>query len=673
MSSAEVSRELVDVLDEAGVGIDPVRAQGIIAGIVAGPERRKKDWLKLLGLDEGAPGSEVLVEYVAQARKSFNPGYFEAPAPSSRLAALRAELAKRKLDGFVVPRTDEFQGEAVPSYAERLRWLTGFSGSAGVAVVASDRAAVFVDGRYTLQVRNEVDVALFTPLHLIDEPPTTWIAANFSKGARIGYDPALHTRHGAARLHQAARSIGAEMVRVETNPVDAVWQDQPPVPIVPVLPHPDEYAGEDAHSKRLRIGQAVASFDAEAAVIAAPDSLAWLLNIRGGDVPRSPLPLGFVTIYKDGSVDLFMDERKIPEETRRHLGNAVTLYKIEDFGEKLTELGKGGARILADPSTTNSFVFDKLAEGGATIVEADDPCLLPKACKNDVELAGTRAAHARDGAALSRFMAWLDDSVASGEEMSEIKASDRLEAFRAEAETYRDLSFDTIAGSGPNGAIVHYRASGKSDRPIRKGEIFLLDSGGQYLDGTTDVTRTFCLGEADAEVKDRFTRVLKGHIALALAQFPEGTTGSQLDPLARAPLWAIGLDYDHGTGHGVGSYLNVHEGPQRISKVQNNVALKPGMIVSNEPGYYREGAYGIRIENLVAVKEVGRSADGRKALLGFETLTLAPIDRRLVDKSLLDQKELDWLNAYHARVLETVAPQVDDGTRRWLEQACAPI
>ncbi|HEY1261003.1 MAG TPA: aminopeptidase P family protein, partial [Stellaceae bacterium] len=571
---------------------------------------------------------------------------------------------------FVVPRSDEHQGEYVPPRGQRLAWLTGFTGSAGVAIVLRDKAAIFVDGRYTLQAAQQVDAAAFDIRHLVDEPPARWLETALTAGAVLGYDPWLHTPHDVARLRAAVEKAGATLRAVADNPLDRVWLDQPAAPLAPVVPHEERFAGESAQSKRTRIGRALAEAGAAAAVLTMPESIAWLLNIRGGDVPHTPLPLSFAILRADGAVTLFIDRHKLAPGLDRHLGNAVTVMPPDALGPALDALAAQGGRVQADPATAAAWIFDRLEAAQAKILQAADPCLLPKACKNPVEVDGTRAAHRRDGAALTRFLAWLARE-APKEGLSEIAASDRLEAFRREGEYFRDLSFPTISGAGSNGAIVHYRAMPETEKRLELGTLYLLDSGAQYLDGTTDVTRTVAIGEPSDEMRDRFTRVLKGHIALALALFPKGTTGTQLDAFARHGLWQKGLDYDHGTGHGVGSYLGVHEGPQRISKAASAQPLLPGMIVSNEPGYYKTGAYGIRIENLVLVEPTDGEAE--REMLGFETLTLAPIDRSLVVPDLLDRDEIAWLNAYHRRVRETLTPLVDPVTAAWLVEATQPI
>ncbi|MCC6918383.1 MAG: aminopeptidase P family protein [Alphaproteobacteria bacterium] len=592
---------------------------------------------------------------------------YDDPAPPdathARVAAIRAEMARQNLAGMIIPRGDAHMGEYVAPHDERLAWATGFTGSAGMAVVMADKAAVFIDGRYTLQVRDQVDLSIFAPHHLIDEPPAQWLSTHVKKGDRIGYDPWLHTPGGIEPIQKAVAAAGGTLVAVTTSPVDAAWADQPEPPLAPVVPHPLEIAGESAADKRSRIAATLG--EAEAAVLTLPESIAWLLNIRGADVGHVPLPHSFALLHKSGDVDLFLDPRKATEGLAAHLGNGVRVRPPAEFGPALDELKD--RTVLADPASAAVWVFDRLAAAGARIQRGADPILLPKAQKNAAELKGVRAAHVRDGAALTRFLRWVTENGPRGD-VGEIEACERLEDFRRDTGALKDLSFDSISGSGPNGAIVHYRVTRKTDRKLRAGELFLIDSGGQYMDATTDVTRTVALGTPRAEEKDRFTRVLKGHIALATARFPAGTTGAQLDTLARAPLWAAGLDYDHGTGHGVGAYLSVHEGPQSISKRPITQALLPGMICSNEPGYYKTGGYGIRIENLIVVREADVPGAERK-MLEFETVTLAPIDVDLVEPSLLTQDEKAWLNAYHARVLETLTPLVDPDTATWLKKA----
>jgi Xaa-Pro aminopeptidase len=675
LATSEPDRDrLARLLKEAGSTYDTEGVAALIAGVLAAPAEIGTSWHVLVA-DRMTP---ALASELEALRAAMAAGYHDGlatedfdrlPRPQ-RLARLRQELAARGLDGFIVPRADEHQGEYVPPRGQRLAWLTGFAGSAGLAVVLRDRAALFVDGRYTLQAGAQVDTGLFEIRHLIEEPPAAWIGTALTPGAVLGYDPWLHTPHEVERFRGAAEKAGAVLREVPDNPLDQVWPRRPAAPIAPVVPHPERFAGESAEAKCTRLGRALRDEGATAVVLTMPESIAWLLNIRGGDVPHTPLPLSFAILRADGTVTLFIDRRKLVPGLERHLGNAVTVVPPERLGTALDELAAEGGRVQVDPATTASWVFDRLEAAGAKIHRAADPCLLPKACKNLTELAGTRAAHRRDGAALTRFLAWLAREAPKGG-LSEIAASDRLEVFRRENEHFRDLSFPTISGAGANGAIVHYRATPETEKRLEPGTLYLLDSGAQYLDGTTDVTRTIAIGKPAQEMRDRFTRVLKGHIALALARFPKGTTGTQLDGFARRALWQEGLDYDHGTGHGVGSYLGVHEGPQRISKAVNGQALLPGMIVSNEPGYYKAGAYGIRIENLVLVQPAEGPVE--RDMLCFETLTLAPIDRNLIEPSLLDDEEIAWLNAYHQRVRETLTPLVDAQTADWLAEATQPI
>lgn len=589
---------------------------------------------------------------------------------SRHLPRLRAELEKQGLDGFVIPHEDEHQNEYLPAANERLAWVTGFTGSAGAAVVLKDRAAVFVDGRYTLQVRDQVDDACFEYLDLVEGGPPAFIE-DAAKGAVIGYDPRLHSPTALEHLKRAAAKAGATLKPVEINPVDAAWsEERPPQPTAPVIPHPEEYAGESSESKRRRLGEVLVRHDADAAVLTAPASIAWLFNVRGGDVIRTPLPIGQAILDADGRAQLFLDPRKVTAELPAWLGNEVALQPPEALPAALDALK--GKRVLVDPAQSSAWYFDRLAAAGASVIRGMDPCTLPRAAKNAVEVEGARQAHIRDGAALSRFLHWVATE-AQETLPDEAEVVRVLEGFREATGALKDLSFDTIAGAGPNGALPHYRPVTRTIRRVEKGSLLLVDGGGQYLDGTTDVTRTMAIGEPTAEQKDRFTRVLKGHIALSRIRFPEGTTGHQLDALARVPMWMAGLDYDHGTGHGVGSYLGVHEGPQRIAKAVNSQPLLPGMIVSNEPGYYKGGEWGIRIENLQVVTPAEPIEGGERPMLGFETLTMAPIDRRLIEVGLLDPVERAWMDAYHAEVLAKVGPLVDGEARDWLEQACAPL
>ena len=587
------------------------------------------------------------------------------------LPLIRKAMAEQGLDALLAPHEDEHQNEYLPAANDRLGWATGFTGSAGAAVIFQDKAAIFVDGRYTLQVRDQVDAASFEIRDLMEGGVSAYLESAARPGQVIGYDPRLHSPDALQRLKAAAAKAGAELKPVPVNPIDAAWGEaRPPQPAAPVVPHPLEYAGEDSATKRKRVGESLTAQGAQAAVLTAPASIAWLFNIRGGDVIRSPLPLGQAILAADGTARLFLDRRKVTPELPAWLGNEVRLERPEDLGQALAELK--GQTVLADPAQSSAWYFDALAEGGAQVLRAEDPCALPRACKNAVEIEGARRAHARDGAALTRFLHWLGTE-GQANPPDEITAVRKLEAFREATGALKDLSFDTIAGAAGNGAIVHYRPTDRLNRRAEAGSLMLIDSGAQYLDGTTDVTRTVAIGEPTAEMKQRFTLVLKGHLALARVRFPAGTTGSALDVLARQALWAHGLDYDHGTGHGVGSYLGVHEGPQRISKSPSPVALKPGMILSNEPGYYKEAAYGIRIENLQVVTEAQAIPGGERPMHGFETLTLAPIDRRAINRGLLTEDERAQLDAYHARVREVVGPQLDAEARAWLDEATAPI
>ncbi len=589
-----------------------------------------------------------------------------------QVRALRGQLARQGLSGFIVPHADEYQNEYVPGCAERLAWLTGFTGSAATAVVLAGQAAIFVDGRYTLQVREQVDAQVFAFRHLIEEPVPVWLSGALRPGDRLGYDPWLHTTREVKQLAEACSKAGAVLTPCEPNPIDALWDDRPAPPAAKVVPHDLAYAGKPSDDKRQELAAKLKSENVGVAVLTAPDSIAWLLNVRGGDVEHTPLPLGFALLYQDGTVSLFLDPHKGSDVLASHLGTAVRIRPVSDFHETLDQLGKAGERVLCDSNRTASWISERLARSGAHVIEGEDPCLLPKACKNTVEINGAREAHRRDGAAVCEFLAWLSREAQTGQ-LSERDAQSYLDACRRRQPLWRDASFPTISAAGPSGAIIHYRAADESYQRLDPGTLYLVDSGGQYLDGTTDITRTIAIGSSTVEHRDRYTRVLKGHIALALATFPMGTTGAQLDTLARRPLWEVGLDYDHGTGHGVGSYLGVHEGPQRIAKGGHTVALQPGMILSNEPGYYKSGEYGIRLENLVVVVPAKMGGGGGREWFAFETITLVPFDPSLIDESLLNATEIEWLNAYHARVRAVIGPLVDSSTAGWLEQATERI
>jgi Xaa-Pro aminopeptidase len=660
-----------EALSGGPVAPDPRALGDLIGGIAAAPRLSGDGWLDLLGAPE-AP----LVRAALTALRDHAARHLEAAptqSPAERLGALRAELATLGLDGLVVPHSDEYQNEFLPTASERLAWLTDFTGSAGAAAVLMDRAAVFVDGRYTLQARDQVDPTLYEIHHLVEAPLASWLEGALGKGARLGFDPWLHTLAEKTRLEAACAKVGATLVALEVNPLERVWTTRPPAPLSPARPHALDYAGEASADKRARLGAALAKEGRTAAVITAPDSVAWLFNLRGGDLSHTPLSLSRAILRADGGADLFLDGRKVTVDLPPHLGNGVTLRDPGELGAALDALGADGATVLVDPQVTPVWVADRLEAAGATLAKGMDPCVLPRARKNAVELAGSRAAHRRDGLAMVKFLHWLSETAPEGG-VTELSAAERLARFRGEDSSLRDLSFATISGAGPNGAIVHYRVTPRTDRPLDVGSLYLVDSGGQYPDGTTDITRTVAIGAPSAEARRCFTLVLKGHVALAMARFPKGTTGAQLDVLARAALWAEGLDYDHGTGHGVGSFLGVHEGPARISKAANTVALEPGMILSNEPGYYREGAFGIRVENLMAVRMVDPAPAGAdRPFLEFETLTLAPIDRALIDVSLLDVHQRAWIDAYHARVREAHAPHLSGAVLAWLNAATAPL
>ncbi|HEX8401510.1 MAG TPA: aminopeptidase P family protein [Allosphingosinicella sp.] len=593
---------------------------------------------------------------------------------ADRLQALRAQLAADRLDGFVVPLTDEHMSEYVGSYAQRLAWLTGFQGSAGAAVVLPEAAAIFTDGRYTLQVREQVDSSHWSYQAVPETSIADWLEANAPAGGRIGYDPWLHTRDWVGKAREALAAKGAELVAVGSNPIDRIWAERPQPSTARLIVQPERHAGKSSAAKRQEMGDWLREQDADAAVLSALDSIAWTFNIRGADVDRTPVALSFALVHEDGTADLFVAGEKLTDEVRQHLGNGVRVHEREAFEPHLR--GLAGKTVVADPERAVAAIFEALDGAGAKIVAKRDPAVLAKAIKNEAEIAGQRAAQARDGAAMTRFLHWLSIEAPTGQ-LTEIGAALKLEEFRRAGGDLRDLSFDTISAAGPNGAIPHYRVTGESNRPIELNSLYLIDSGGQYPDGTTDITRTVAVGTPTHEMRDRFTRVLKGHIAVSRAIFPDGTRGSQLDSFARQFLWEAGLDYAHGTGHGVGAFLSVHEGPQRISPAGSSQAggdepLRAGMFLSNEPGYYKAGEYGIRIENLVLVEPL-RVAGAEKEMLGFETLTFAPIDRTLIDPELLSPAERDWLDAYHAQVLQRIGPQLEGEVLAWLTEQCRAL
>jgi len=599
---------------------------------------------------------------------------FEEPetgvALSARLKALREELARRKLTGFVVPRADQQQNEYVPPSEERLAWLTGFTGSAGLAIVLPNEAALFVDGRYTLQAGKQVDRKAWAVEPLVEPPPESWLTKHLKPGDRLGFDPWLHTSSAAERLAAACTKTGAELVAVDSNPVDAIWTERPQPPLAPVAIHGPQFSGETEADKLNRIRSEIDKLGVDALVFSDSHAVAWTFNIRGADVAHTPLPLSYALVPKDGRPTVFIDHRKLTNATRDHLEQSAEVREPDALAGELAALAKAGGSIALDNATAADALTRLISAAGGKAVRGSDPVALLKAMKNPTEIAGTRTAHRRDAVALARFLAWVAREAPKGR-LTEIDAVEALETFRRDTGALKDVSFPTIAGTGPNGAIVHYRVTRKSNRRIVPGDLLLVDSGAQYEDGTTDVTRTIAVGEPTGEMRDRFTRVLRGHIAIASAVFPDGTTGAQLDTLARQFLWQAGIDFEHGTGHGVGSYLSVHEGPARISKL-GTTPLKRGMILSNEPGYYKTDGYGIRIENLelVIAEDV---AGAEKPMNAFETLTLAPIDRRLIEVAMLSPAERDWLDAYHARVRIEVRSHLDETDKLWLDAATAPL
>jgi len=603
--------------------------------------------------------------YEAKFQTFDDPAGGAATAP--RVAALRAELKRRHLDGFIVPHADRHQSEYLPACEERLAWLTGFTGSAGTAVILADRAVLFTDGRYTLQAREQTDPSLFTIAHMVEQPMIDWLQQHLPHGAKVGYDPWLHTAENVEKLANACADCAGMLLALEPNPIDAIWKDRPAPPQGSVSLHDARYAGEDAAGKLARLREELKKLRADALVISDPPALAWTFNIRGSDVAHVPVALGFGIVANEGRPALYLDGRKLDNETRHALEQLADVREPSAFTLDLGAHAAGKNRVRLDQATAADALLRIVTQNGGVPLRGTDPIAGMKAVKNATEIDGARAAHLRDGAALTKFLAWFDREAPAGK-LTEIDAVAALESFRRESNLLKDISFSTIAGSGPNGAVVHYRVTDKTNRKISPGEIFLIDSGGQYLDGTTDVTRTVIVGEPTAEMRDRFTRVLKGHIAIARAVFPEGTTGAQLDTLARRDLWAAGLDFDHGTGHGVGSYLSVHEGPARISKL-GAAPLKRGMILSNEPGYYKTGAYGIRIENLVLVVAAPGVPGAEKPLNAFETLTLAPIDRRLIDTNLLSREEIVWVDEYHGAVRAALSPLLDPPAKAWLDRA----
>ncbi|MFP2769183.1 aminopeptidase P family protein [Oceanisphaera sp. KMM 10153] len=593
---------------------------------------------------------------------------------ASRINAVRNSMTQQGLNAFIVPHDDEHLGEYIPPYAERLNWISGFNGSAGAAVVLADKAAVFVDGRYTVQVRHQCDPALFEYHHLIAEPYLDWLLAELAPGSRVGFDPRLHSHHWHRNAEARLAASNIMLVPVDGNLIDSHWHDRPVPASRPALLLDQEYSGQHSEAKRSRIADTLAAGKIDAQLLTQAEPINWLLNIRGRDIDCLPVVLGFALLHRSGAVQLFADTDKFEGlDLQVHCGQDVTLAPVGELEAALQTLGEQGARVQLDPHTANAWSALILSQAGAELVFAEDPCMLPKACKNPVEVNGSRAAHLRDGAAVSRFLAWLDNRLQqpNPEQEDEGTLADRLAAFRRQHPEFVEPSFNTISALGPNAAMCHYHHDNGTPRALGQDAIYLVDSGGQYLDGTTDITRTVAVGRPDDEMRKLFTLVLRGHIDLACARFPAGTGGLQLDALARMPLWQQGYNFDHGTGHGVGHYLSVHEGPQRISPKGSMIPLTTGMIVSNEPGYYREDGFGIRCENLQVVQPA--DTDGEIPVFEFETLTLVPFDTRLLDVDWLEPKHVRWLNQYHQTVWEQLSPQLSGDDLAWLEQATRPL
>ncbi|EOJ3675647.1 TPA: aminopeptidase P family protein [Vibrio parahaemolyticus] len=587
----------------------------------------------------------------------------------SRVNAIREWLAQHNIDALLIPHEDEYLGEYVPAHNERLHWLTGFTGSAGAAVITQDKAAIFVDGRYTVQVTKQVPNELFEYRHLIEEPALDWIQDNLTANASVAIDPRMHS---SAWLDMAQAKLAGklELNILSSNPIDALWHDRPAPVVSDVRLMPTEAVGQSSESKRKEIAQLVAKAGADSAVITALDSICWLLNVRGLDVSRLPVLLSHAILHADSSVEYFLDPARLPAEFSAHVGTGVTVHHPEALQSRLEAMS--GKKVLLDPAISNAWFKLVLQNAGASVIAAADPCLMPKAAKNEVEIAGMKACHIRDGVAMSKFLCWLDAEVAAGNLHDEATLADRLEAFRKEDPTLMDLSFDTISAAGGNAAMCHYNHENQPEPgKLELNTLYLVDSGGQYLDGTTDITRTIAIGQPSAEMIKQFTLALKGHIGVARARFPKGTRGYQIDTLARQHLWAEGYDYDHGTGHGVGHFLSVHEGPASISKKQIDVPLTEGMVLSNEPGYYRADAFGIRIENLELVVETPTNGDF--PVLSFESLTRCPIDKRNINVDMLTRPELAWLNDYHQKVWEQISPLVEGEVKEWLREATLPL
>jgi len=667
---------LEKLLKAAGETRSLPEVKATLEGILAAPEdiAAPARWLTLFKTNTEA--AQQLTALKAEMQDH------QKTSSQDKLADLRAEMAKRGIDGFYIPRADEFHGEYVPERAERLAWATGFTGSAGSAVVLKEKGGFFTDGRYTLQARKQVDGSDFDICSTAaDQQPTPtitpmeWIEKNLPKGAKFGIDPWIQTANEVKSIKAAVEKAGGTLVFVDSNPLDAAWKVRPAMPLSPVVAQPLQYAGKASDEKRKALADTLKAKGADALAISLPEETCWLLNVRGGDVPCTPFALSYAIAHKDNTVDWFIDQRKITDETRKWVGPDVRIHDIAEFQHSLAALAKKGKKVWVDPGSAPIKAQTIVTDNGGTVHAERSPLQLMKALKNDVEIAGMAACHIRDGAALTRFMAAIAEPGAAAK-FDEISASDLLESYRAEGDKFRGLSFETISGAGGNGAIIHYRSTPETSQPILAGPVYLVDSGGQYLDGTTDVTRTLAVAKPTAEMKENFTRVLKGHIQVAMSEFHAGTTGDKLDVKARAALKEVGLDYAHGTGHGVGSYLSVHEGPAGITPTSNSVPLEPGMILSNEPGYYKEGAYGIRLESLVVVIDTGKKDTDGKNLLGFKTLTMAPIDTNMVEPSLLTADEMKWLNSYHAEVQKNLLPLLEKSDPKavaFLKKATAPI
>lgn len=667
MAAADDDR-LTAALTSHGIETSIDQVDDLLRGIIAAPVGYDRDaWLDLVAPPDASDLRDILRE---RLKTIDDESTLQAVPAADRLQRLKSTLAALGVDGFIQPLTDEHRNEYIPDARQRLAWLTGFTGSAGTLVVLGDRAVVFVDGRYTVQAEQQLDPDLFERAHLIDTPPAKWLGDNLQNGQRFAYDANLHVKAQVKSYQKACDKASAALVPLDDNPIDTIWPDQPPMPIAPLDTLDIRYAGESSEDKRARMGKKVGEAGADVSLIGAPDSIAWLLNIRGGDVPFNPLTLSFAFLHKDGAVEFFLDERKL--RPGQNLGNGVSIQAIQDFDKALDHLGKQKKTVLADPAWSNVKLARRLAAAGARLIEEPEPCILAKAIKNDTELQGARNAQIRDGAAVTSFLAWLGETLASGHKVTEFDAAAALEAERKKHPLYRGPSFDTISAAGPNAALAHYRVTEESNRTLEPGSLYLVDSGGQYPDATTDITRTVAIGEPSTEMRRHFTLVLKGHIAIDRTVFPVGTSGAQIDAFARAPLWQAGLDFDHGTGHGIGSFLCVHEGPARIAK-SGTVPLKHGMILSNEPGYYKPGSHGIRIENLVIVKEIETPEGGERDLMGFENITRVPLDRRLIVTAMLDEKERAWIDAYHALVRRDLEDLLDDSSKAWMMCETEPL